>query len=59
MDVVKKMEAVGSQAGSTSKTVVIADCGQLPLGEYNPPPPPRVTHYETADQRLGKYCAIT
>merc|ERR1719498_260507 len=31
MDVVKKMEAVGSQAGSTSKTVVIADCGQLPL----------------------------
>jgi peptidyl-prolyl isomerase F (cyclophilin D) len=33
MDVVKKMEAVGSQAGSTSKTVVIADCGQLPLGE--------------------------
>merc|ERR1719335_2157401 len=33
MEVVKKMEAVGSQAGSTSKTVVIADCGQLPLGE--------------------------
>mmetsp|Transcript_68678 Transcript_68678/g.204366 ORF Transcript_68678/g.204366 Transcript_68678/m.204366 type:complete len:174 (-) Transcript_68678:53-574(-) len=29
MDVVKKIEAVGSQAGKTSKAVVIADCGQL------------------------------
>jgi peptidylprolyl isomerase len=28
-DVVKKMEAVGSQGGSTSKRVVIADSGQL------------------------------
>jgi peptidylprolyl isomerase len=28
-DVVKKMEAVGSQGGSTSKPVVIADSGQL------------------------------
>ena len=28
-DVVKKMEAVGSQSGKTSKKVVIADCGQL------------------------------
>jgi len=27
MDVVKKMEAVGSQSGSTSKPVVIKDCG--------------------------------
>merc|ERR1711927_104902 len=29
MDVVKKVEAVGSQSGRTSKPVVIADCGQL------------------------------
>ncbi len=29
MDVVKKMEAVGSRSGSTSQDVVIADCGQL------------------------------
>lgn len=29
MDVVKKIEAVGSQSGKTSKPVVIADCGQL------------------------------
>merc|ERR1712216_1033967 len=29
MDVVKKIEAVGSGSGATSKPVVIADCGQL------------------------------
>jgi len=29
MDVVKKMEAVGSESGKTSKPVVIAACGQL------------------------------
>lgn len=29
MDVVKKVEALGSQSGATSKRVVIADCGQL------------------------------
>merc|ERR1711959_102895 len=29
MDVVKAIEAVGSQSGSCSKPVVIADCGQL------------------------------
>eukprot|EP00182_Erythrolobus_australicus_P007103 CAMPEP_0185831324 /NCGR_PEP_ID=MMETSP1353-20130828/1421_1 /TAXON_ID=1077150 /ORGANISM="Erythrolobus australicus, Strain CCMP3124" /LENGTH=163 /DNA_ID=CAMNT_0028529375 /DNA_START=45 /DNA_END=536 /DNA_ORIENTATION=- len=29
MDVVKKMEAVGSQSGRTSKPVKIANCGQL------------------------------
>ncbi|XP_030291512.1 peptidyl-prolyl cis-trans isomerase-like [Sparus aurata] len=29
LDVVKKVEAVGSQSGKTSKKVVIADCGQL------------------------------
>ena len=28
MDVVKKVEAVGSDSGKTSKPVVIADCGQ-------------------------------
>lgn len=28
MDVVDKMEAVGSESGKTSKKVVIADCGQ-------------------------------
>merc|ERR1712210_104932 len=29
MNVVRKLEAVGSQSGKTSKKVVIADCGQL------------------------------
>jgi len=29
MDVVKRVEAVGSQSGKTSKPVMIADCGQL------------------------------
>merc|ERR1712166_1595178 len=29
MDVVQKIEAVGSGSGATSKPVVIADCGQL------------------------------
>merc|ERR1712153_268910 len=29
MDVVKKIESVGSQSGTTKKKVVIADCGQL------------------------------
>merc|ERR1711862_650902 len=29
MDVVKAIEAVGSQSGKTSKPVVIAECGQL------------------------------
>ncbi|XP_032372632.1 peptidyl-prolyl cis-trans isomerase A [Etheostoma spectabile] len=29
MEVVRKMEASGSQSGKTSKKIVIADCGQL------------------------------
>nr|XP_033476128.1 peptidyl-prolyl cis-trans isomerase A [Epinephelus lanceolatus] len=29
MDVVKKMESVGSQSGKTSTKIAIADCGQL------------------------------
>lgn len=29
MDVVKKMEACGTQSGKPSKQIVIADCGQL------------------------------
>lgn len=29
LDVVKKIEAYGSQSGKTSKKVVVADCGQL------------------------------
>jgi peptidylprolyl isomerase len=29
LDVVKKMEAIGSQSGKPSQPVVIADCGQL------------------------------
>ena len=29
LDVVKKIEAVGSESGKTSKPVVIANCGQL------------------------------
>ena len=29
MDVVKAIEAVGSQSGATSRTVTIAKCGQL------------------------------
>lgn len=34
MDVVKAVEAVGSSSGSTSKKVVIKDCGELPLAEW-------------------------
>ena len=34
MDVVKKIEAVGCDAGSTAKPVVIADCGQM-LTDYD------------------------
>mmetsp|Transcript_65342 Transcript_65342/g.156210 ORF Transcript_65342/g.156210 Transcript_65342/m.156210 type:complete len:255 (+) Transcript_65342:100-864(+) len=33
-DVVKKVEAVGSGGGETSKKVVIADCGELELSEW-------------------------
>jgi peptidylprolyl isomerase len=29
MDVVKKVEGVGSGSGATAKPVMIADCGQL------------------------------
>ena len=29
MDVVKKIEGVGSQSGQTKKPVVVANCGQL------------------------------
>lgn len=29
MDVVRKMEQVGSSSGKTSQTVTIADCGQI------------------------------
>ena len=29
MEVIKKMEATGSDSGKTSKKVVIADCGQV------------------------------
>lgn len=29
MDVVKKLEALGSQSGKTAKKIVVADCGQL------------------------------
>ncbi|XP_034027272.1 peptidyl-prolyl cis-trans isomerase A isoform X2 [Thalassophryne amazonica] len=29
MDVVKRVEAYGSQSGKTSKKIVVADCGQL------------------------------
>lgn len=29
MDVVKKIEGFGSQSGKTTKTVVVADCGQI------------------------------
>jgi len=31
MDVVKKVEAMGSGSGTPSKTVKIADCGELPV----------------------------
>jgi cyclophilin family peptidyl-prolyl cis-trans isomerase len=29
MDVVKKMESLGSQSGKTRAKIVVADCGQL------------------------------
>jgi len=34
MDIVKAVEAVGSGEGATSKKVVVADCGELPLAEW-------------------------
>merc|ERR1719426_235968 len=34
MDVVKAVEAVGSQSGTPSQKVVVADCGELPLAEW-------------------------
>ena len=33
MDVVLKVEGVGSQSGKTSKVVTITDSGELPVGE--------------------------
>merc|ERR1712039_361528 len=34
MDIVKKIEAVGSSDGKTSKAVTIADCGELALADW-------------------------
>merc|ERR1711908_50621 len=34
MEVVKAVEAVGSQEGTTSKTVTITACGEVPLQEW-------------------------
>merc|ERR1711865_460258 len=34
MDVVKAIEGVGSSGGETSKKVVVADSGELPLAEW-------------------------
>jgi hypothetical protein len=33
MDLVKKIEAIGSGSGKPSKEVIIADCGELDLSE--------------------------
>ena len=33
MDVVKKVEALGSQDGKPSKKVTVADSGELPVGK--------------------------
>jgi len=33
MDVVKVVEAIGTQSGKPTKAVVIEDCGELPLGD--------------------------
>lgn len=33
MNVVKAIEAVGSSSGTTSAEVIIADCGELKIGE--------------------------
>ena len=32
MDVVKKLETLGSRSGATSKKVIVADCGELKAG---------------------------
>jgi cyclophilin family peptidyl-prolyl cis-trans isomerase len=32
MELVKKIEGLGSQSGKTSKVVKIADCRELPVG---------------------------
>ena len=29
MDIVKKIESIGSQSGATKKKILIADCGQI------------------------------
>lgn len=34
MEVVKAIEAVGSQEGATSKAVTVLDCGEIPLQEW-------------------------
>merc|ERR1712046_119527 len=34
MEVVKKVEAVGSQGGETSKEVKIVDCGEIPFKDW-------------------------
>ena len=42
MDVVKAVEAVGSQSGKTSKVVKIVDSGELEMPEPTPSPVPDV-----------------
>eukprot|EP00475_Leptophrys_vorax_P005309 TRINITY_DN13224_c0_g1_i1.p1 TRINITY_DN13224_c0_g1~~TRINITY_DN13224_c0_g1_i1.p1 ORF type:complete len:304 (-),score=74.67 TRINITY_DN13224_c0_g1_i1:73-984(-) len=38
MDVVKKVEAVGTRSGTPTKSVVIVDSGELPIGAVQPTP---------------------
>ncbi len=39
MDVVKKIEALGSQSGQTKKKIIVADCGQLKTPKASPANP--------------------
>jgi len=34
MDIVKKVEAVGSSSGKTEKKVMVSDCGELVLADW-------------------------
>ncbi len=43
MDVVKKIEAMGSPSGQTSKKIIVADCGQLKTPKTEPIAPTKTT----------------
>merc|ERR1712050_656711 len=52
MDIVKKIEGVGSQSGKTSQPVVIADCGQMC---WDDPGPSVRAQMECIDKQLSGF----